>query len=80
MKNETTSEQELLSVLKILPESKRQEVIDFAFFLIQRDAKLEKQKDVTNAVLAVEETWGSISLRREIMKDIAESKELEYDV
>jgi hypothetical protein len=80
MKINTVFEKELLSVLKRLPENKQQEVIDFAFFLFQRTVKQEEQKNMTNAVLAVEETWGNIPLRREIMKDIAENKELEYDI
>ena len=80
MKTKSLSEKELLSMLRILPEQKKEEVFDFVFFLFQKTGKQKGQKNVTSAVLTVEETWGNIPLRREILKDIAESKELEYDI
>jgi hypothetical protein len=70
---------EILDMLKILPEREKIEALDFLVFLSQRFKK-EKILDVKRAVLAVEETWGSIKLDKKILRYIAEDKEIEYDV
>ena len=49
-------------------------------FLIQKSRKREGPQDVKRAVSAVEDTWGSIRLSREVLKFVAEDKELEYEV
>ena len=72
------SEEEILDMLKILPEREKIEALDFLVFLSQRFKK-EKILDVKRAVLAVEETWGSIKLDKKILRYIAEDKEIEYD-
>lgn len=40
----------------------------------------EVQKDVKKATSAVEDTWGSIKLDKDILKYTAEDKEIEYEV
>jgi hypothetical protein len=73
------SEEEILDMLRILPESKKIEALDFLEFLSQRFKRVKRQ-DVKRAVLAVEDTWGSIKLDKKILRYIAEDKEIEYDV
>ncbi len=41
---------------------------------------LHKQEDINRAMTAVENTWASIPLDKEIAKYVAEDKELEYDM
>jgi len=72
-------EEEILDMLKILPESKKIEALDFLEFLSQRFKRVKRQ-DVKRAVLAVEDTWGSIKLDKKTLRYIAEDKEIEYDV
>jgi len=73
------SEEEILDILKILPESKKIEALDFLEFLSQRFKRVKRQ-DVKRAVSAVENTWGSIKLDKKTLRYIAEDKEIEYDV
>jgi len=73
------SEEEILDMLRILPESKKIEALDFLEFLSQRFKRVKRQ-DVKRAVLAVEDTWGSIKLDKKTLRYIAEDKEIEYDV
>ncbi len=73
------SEEEILDMLRILPESKKIEALDFLEFLSQRFKRVKRQ-DVKRAVLAVEDTWGSIKLDKKTLKYIAEDKGIEYDV
>ena len=73
------SEEEILDILKVLPESKKIEALDFLEFLSQRSKRVKRQ-DVKRAVLAVEDTWGSIKLDKKTLRYIAEDKEIEYDV
>lgn len=73
------SEGEVLDMLKILPESKKAEVIDFLEFLGRRFKKEEK-KNIQRSVSAVKSTWGSIKLDKKTLTFIAEDKEIEYDV
>lgn len=78
-KTRSISEGEVLDMLKILPESKKAEVIDFLEFLGRRFKKNEK-KDMLRSVTAVKTSWGSIKLNKRTLTFIAEDKELEYDV
>ena len=73
------SEEEILDMLKVLPESKKIEALDFLEFLSQRFKRVKRQ-DVKRAVLAVKDTWGSIKLDKKTLRYIAEDKEIEYDV
>jgi len=73
------SEKGILDMLKVLPESKKIEALDFLEFLSQRSKRV-KRRDVKRAVLAVEDTWGSIKLDKKTLRYIAEDKEIEYDV
>ncbi|MBI3354955.1 MAG: hypothetical protein HY034_08735 [Nitrospirae bacterium] len=73
------SEEKILNILKILPENKKIEAIDFLEFLSQK-FRAGKGLDVRKAVMAVENTSGSIRLDRKTLKYIAEDKELEYEV
>lgn len=73
------SDQEILIMLKMLPESKRIEVLDFLDFLTQKTRK-EERKNFKMAVYAVEDTWKSIKLDKATLKYIAEDKELEYEI
>lgn len=73
------SEGEVLEMLKILPENKKAEVIDFLEFLGRRFKKDEK-KNIQRSVSAVKSTWGSIKLDKKTLNFIAEDKEIEYDV
>lgn len=72
-------EEEILDMLKILPESKKIEALDFLEFLSQRFKRVKRQ-DVKRAALAVEDTWGSIKLDKKTLRYIAEDKGIEYDV
>ncbi len=72
-------ETDILQMLKLLPEDKRIEVLDFVDFLIKKTSKEEYQKDLRIAVTAVEDTWGSIKLDKKTLKYVAEDKELEYE-
>lgn len=74
------SEVDVLDRLKQLPENMKAEILDFMDFLIQKNLKREGPRDVKRAVSAVEGTWGSIKLKTETLKFIAEDKELEYEV
>lgn len=47
---------------------------------LQRFKEEEVQKDVKKATSAVEVTWGSIKFDKDILKYIAEDKEIEYEV
>jgi len=73
------SEEGVLDILKVLPESKKIEALDFLEYLSQRFKKVKRQ-DVKRAVMAVEDTWGSIKLDKKTLRYIAEDKEIEYDV
>ena len=77
---EKASEEEVLERVKQLPENMKIEMLDFLDFLIQKSRKREGPQDVKRAVSAVEDTWGSIRLSREVLKFVAEDKELEYEV
>ncbi|HQU32180.1 MAG: DUF2281 domain-containing protein [Planctomycetia bacterium] len=72
-------EADILQMLKLLPENKRIEVLDFVDFLIKKSSNEEYQKDLKIAVAAVEETWGSIKLDKKTLKYVAEDKEMEYE-
>lgn len=72
-------ETDILQMLKLLPENKRIEVLDFVNFLIKKSSNEEYQKNLSNAVAAVEDTWGTIKLDKRFIKYIAEDKELEYE-
>ena len=74
------SEEDVLDRVKQLPENMKIEMLDFLDFLIQKSRKREGPQDVKRAVSAVEDTWGSIKLSREVLKFVAEDKELEYEV
>ena len=74
------SEEEVLERVKQLPENMKIEVLNFLDFLIQKSRKREGPQDIKKAVSAVEDTWGSIRLSREVLKFVAEDKELEYEV
>ena len=76
---EKASEEEVLERVKQLPENMKIEVLNFLDFLIQKSRKREGPQDVKKAVSAVEDTWGSIRLSREVLKFVAEYKELEYE-
>ena len=78
-KTRSISEGEVLDMLKILPENKKAEVIDFLEFLGRRFKK-EEQKNIQRSVSAVKNSWGSIKLNKKALSFIAEDKELEYDV
>ena len=78
-KTKKFSEKHILNILKILPENKKIEVVDFLEFLSQKFRKGKKQ-DMKKAVLAVKKTWGSIKLDKKTLKYIAEDKEIEYDL
>ena len=78
-KTRSISEGEVLDMLKILPENKKAEVIDFLEFLGKRFKKEEK-KNIQRSVSAVKNSWGSIKLNKKALSFIAEDKELEYDV
>ena len=75
-----TSEEEVLKRVKQLPDNMKIEMLDFLDFLIQKSRKREGPQDVTRAVAAVEDTWGSIRLSKKVLKFVAEDKELEYEV
>jgi len=77
---EKASEEEVLERVKQLPENMKIEMLDFLDFLIQKSRKRERPQDIKKAVSAVEDTWGSIRLSREVLKFVAEDKELEYEV
>ncbi|HAS17356.1 MAG TPA: hypothetical protein DCR39_05575 [Nitrospiraceae bacterium] len=77
---EKASEEEVLERVKQLPENMKIEVLNFLDFLIQKSRKREGPQDIKKAVSAVEDTWGSIRLSREVLKFVAEDKELEYEV
>lgn len=72
-------EADILQMLKLLPESKRVEVLDFVDFLTKKSGEENYQKDLRTAVSAVEDTWGSIKLDKRTLKYVAEDKELEYE-
>ena len=78
-KTRSISEGEVLDMLKILPENKKVEAIDFLEFLGRR-FKQDKKKNLQRSISAVKSTWGSINLAKKILTFIAEDKELEYDV
>lgn len=77
---EKASEEEVLERVKQLPENMKIEMLDFLDYLIQKSRKRERPQDVKRAISAVEDTWGSIRLSREVLKFVAEDKELEYEV
>lgn len=72
------SPKDIIKKLKMLPGSKRLEVIDFLDYLVQR-FKEDSNNDTERSVSAVEDTWKIIDIDRENLKYIAEDKELEYD-
>lgn len=74
------SEADVLDRVKQLPENMKVEMLDFLDFLNQKSRKSEGPQDVKKAVSAVEDTGGSIKLSREVLKFVAEDKELEYEV
>ena len=74
------SEADMMDRVKQLPENMKVEMLDFLDFLIQKSRKREGPQDVKRAVSAVEDTWGSIKLSKEVLKFIAEDKKLEYEV
>jgi len=74
------SEEDVIERVRQLPENMKIEMLDFLDFLIQKSRKREGPQDVTRAVSAVEDTWGSIKLSRKVFKFVAEDKKLEYEV
>lgn len=69
----------ILQRLNLLPENKKDEVLDFIDFLLKKNRKEKEQKNSEDAIAAVNNTWGSVKLDRETLKYIAEDKELEYE-
>lgn len=80
MKTKENYEQDVLNRFKMLPEDRMAELLDFLDFLIQRVKEEKGQGDIKKAVSAVENTWNSIKLDRNILKYIAEDKEIEYEI
>lgn len=78
-KAKSISDEEILNILKILPDKNKKEAMDFLESLSQRFKK-EKGQDIKKAVLAVEKTWGSIRLDKKTLRYIAEDEDIEYDV
>ncbi|MCF6158717.1 MAG: DUF2281 domain-containing protein [wastewater metagenome] len=54
MINVENVEADILKMLKLLPENKRMEVLDFIDFLIKKSSNEEYQKDLRTAVAADE--------------------------
>ncbi len=80
LKTKIISEEDVIYMMRLLPESKKVEVLDFLDFLIQRSREEEGRTDLKRAISAVEDTWGSIKLDKGTLRYIAEDKELEYEI
>ncbi len=78
-KVKNVSEEEILNMLRILPDNKKEEAMDFLEFLSQKWKKT-KRHDPARAVSAIEKTWGSVRLDKKTLQFIAENKEIEYDI
>lgn len=72
-----STEEAVLAKLRCLPDHERARVLsEVAKFV---DEQIAAWNDIQRGVAAVESTWGSISLDREMLRWVAEDKELEYE-
>lgn len=65
--------------MRRLPENQREQLLEKIGLWLQETLPAQVA-DIQRAVVAVERTWASIPMRRELVRWVAESKELEYDV
>lgn len=73
-------DRDILEKIRKLPEVEKIGVLNYINFLTEKSIRAEKRGDVNKALEAVEDTWGSIRLRKEDLKYIAEDKNLEYEI
>lgn len=75
-------ESELLQKFRLLSEEKQREALDFISFILDKVSnRQEQQHEPLYTPSVVDKTWGTLALEdRELIKYIAEDKELEYDV
>ena len=71
-------EQAVIEKLKSLPESKKIEALDFLDYLTQRF--VSRKNKIDQAVLNVENSWSSVHIDKDILRFVAEDKELEYEL
>jgi hypothetical protein len=74
-----TLEEAVVTKLRQLPESERQQL------LVLIDAWIEQHRmtgpsDVQQALTAVQSTWATVALDQKTLRWVAEDKELEYDL
>lgn len=77
---ENIAENRLLQLFRTLPSEKQEEVLDFTLFISQRPYPGTKSVQPVESANPVEETWGTITIDKDLIHYIAEDEELEYDV
>ena len=74
-----TKDEDILLMIKSLPPIKRNELYDFLGILLKFSKEKKKPMDPDSVTSPVESTWGKIKLNKEVVKYIAEDKDLEYE-
>jgi hypothetical protein len=72
-----TTEEAVLAKLRCLPEHERARVLAEVAKLV--DKQVAAWTDRQRGVAAVESTWASFSLDKDVLRWVAEDKELEYE-
>lgn len=71
--------EETFATMRRLPANERAQLLEKIEQWLEETRTMQRV-DVQQALAAIERTWGSISIGRDLSRWIAESKELEYDV
>ena len=74
-----TLEETVVAKLHQLPEHERKRLLVLINEWVERRI-VEGTEDTQRAVAAVQSTWATVMLNREMLRWVAEDKELEYDV
>ena len=74
-----TLEETVVAKLHQLPEHERKRLLVVINEWVERRI-VEGTEDTQRAVAAVQSTWATVMLNREVLRWVAEDKELEYDV
>lgn len=71
--------EETFATMQRLPTDERDKLLEKIEQWIEEIRTIQRV-DVTRALATVERTWGSIPLERDLLRWVAEIKELEYDL
>jgi hypothetical protein len=77
--NAMTLEEIVVTKLQQLPENERQQLLAFIDTWIEQH-RTAPPADIQQALAAVQSTWATVTLDQQMLRWVAEDKELEYDL